>query len=233
MSKRKRERPRERKREKPPFDPQSLLLPALLLLLMAGFYLLLTARGGEAPSSTVDPRTVRGVFTYFSEVPSTHQPGRVQMIDFFDFYCPHCYDLYRRLPTLQEKYRERLEILHVGFPLSERSIRPFEAYYLAQEAGKGEAMADALFAAIHEENRPITDDLLLDLAEEIGLDPEEFQRGLESRSQIQRIQAGVALAERYGVRQTPTLVLDGQFLTLDHSSENLETIIDSLLEEGG
>lgn len=34
---------------------------------------------------------LKGNFQILSEEKSTHKPGKVQLVEFADFYCPHCH----------------------------------------------------------------------------------------------------------------------------------------------
>ena len=34
---------------------------------------------------------LKGKFEILTDEPSTHQPGKVKVVEFADFYCPHCH----------------------------------------------------------------------------------------------------------------------------------------------
>lgn len=37
-------------------------------------------------------------------MPTTYEPGKVKIMEFLKFDCPHCYDLDRDMPQLLDKY---------------------------------------------------------------------------------------------------------------------------------
>lgn len=198
---------------------------AAVLLLGATLYVLLTPKTGD-----LDTGNIEGDFYTPPGMPSTHQAWRVEMIIFFDFYCPHCYTLHKELPGLRARYGDQLVIREVGYPLRESSIPPLEAYELAKDAGKGEAMADALFKAVHDERRVLDEALLLDIAKRLGMDGASFMEDLRSRQALEKVRANVRLGDSYALSQTPTVVLDGQLVTTNYGPSNLGRIIDSILK---
>lgn len=214
---------RRGKEEKHPWN--WALGAAVLILLGATLYVLLTSR-----TDSLDTGAIAGDFSKYPGRPSTHQAGRAEMVIFFDFYCPHCYTLHKELPGLRATYRDQLIVREVGYPLRESSIPPLEAYELAKDAGKGEAMADALFSAVHDEGRVLDEARLVDIAKGLGMDGARFREDLRSRKVLAKVRADTALGDSYSLRQTPTVVLDGQLVTTNYGPSNLGRIIDSILK---
>ncbi|MEE8359268.1 MAG: DsbA family protein [Candidatus Hydrothermarchaeales archaeon] len=205
-----------------------MILIALVLVIIAGYYLVIP----RSKTPSIDAEKIQGKFVLVENNAYTHEPGKVGMLEFFDFYCGHCYLLHKTLPNLQTKYGEKLEVTYVGFPLRPTSYLPLEAYELALEQGKGEEMKDVIYAAIHVDNKDVSDmETLRGFAEEAGLDIEEFEEGLRSRKKKSKINDNLALGNSYGLKGTPTVILDGQIMVTDNSQENLNTIIKSLLED--
>ncbi len=212
----------------PSNNKQLWILIALVLVIIAGYYLV----SPRSKTPSIDAEKIQGEFVLVENKAYTHEPGRVGMLEFFDFYCGHCYLLHKTLPNLQTKYGEKLEVTYVGFPLRPKSYLPLEAYELALEQGKGEEMKDVIYAAIHIDNKDASDmETLKGFAEEIGLDIEEFEEGLRSRKKKSKINDNLALGNSYGLKGTPIVILDGQIMVTDNSHRNLDAIIKSLLED--
>lgn len=198
---------------------------AVLILLGATLYVLLTPR-----IDSPDSGAIAGDFSKYPGKPSTHQAGRVEMVIFFDFYCPHCYTLHKELPGLRARYGDQLIVREVGYPLRESSIPPLEAYELAREAGKDGAMADALFSAVHDEGLELDEARLVGIVKGLGMDGARFREDLRSRKALAKVRADTALGDSYSLRQTPTVVFDGQLVTTNYGPSNLDRIIDSILK---
>ncbi len=164
---------------------------------------------------------------------STHEKGKVKMIVFFDFFCPHCHQFDSVVvPLLQREYGDKLKITSVGYPIIyEDSVIPVEAYELAKAAGKGEEMKMAIFDAIYYQRKDgANHDVLVSLAKTIGLNAEKFQKDLKSGVRKKAALEGRELAQSYGAKSTPTVILDGNIFVRDNSLANISSIINKILE---
>ncbi len=207
-----------------------LVLAGVIVLILAGYFIF--GSGGDNSLETPPPADIAGKYMLFSDKASTHVQGRVELIEFFDFTCSHCYAFHKDTwPALKNKYGDKVELIDTGIPLRESSIPPLEAYEIAKDFGKGEEMKDALFTAFHEEDLDITKvQILADIAEKIGLERAAFSDALSSRSKASLVESNRRLANSYKLTGTPTFVLDGNIKATGTSSDNLQAIIDSILE---
>lgn len=166
--------------------------------------------------------------------PSRHQPGKVILFEFADFYCPHCHMFERVVASkLKQAFGDRLEIRLVGFPVIQGKLpTAFEMYEQAVTMGKGPEMKAALFRAIHEQGIQMFDKSMRALLiKEVGLDPVEFEAGLASGKPYRQLQKGKAWGEAIGVTHTPTIVLDGNIRVANLTFDNLKTVIQSILDQ--
>jgi len=191
----------------------------------------------EVPEEKI---TTSGKFLKINE-PSTYEPGKVKIIDYFKFNCGHCYSLNQRMPELEEKYGDQLEITYRPMLwLTEPKDLPFrksnEAYIIAERMGKGDEMKSALFDALFLDNKDLSDVAVLeDIASSIGLG-DDFATALENGEARDEAQEYINLA-RPLVLETPTIIINGNLkvtptLTgggIDQMVDNMDTIIGSLL----
>lgn len=164
---------------------------------------------------------------------STHEKGKVKMTVFFDFFCPHCHQFDSVVvPLLKREYGDKLKITSVGCPIIyEDSVIPVEAYELAKAAGKGEEMKMAIFDAIYYQRKDgANHDVLVSLAKTIGLNAEKFRNDLKSGVRKNAALEGRELAQSYGAKSTPTIILDGNIFVRDNSLANISSIINKILE---
>ncbi len=166
--------------------------------------------------------------------PSTHVKGKVKLVEFADFYCPHCHHFEEAgLPVLQKEFGDKLEATMVGFPVFRQMLpTPFEMYEQAKVMGKGEEMKRVLFRTIHVDKVKFLDrSLRAGLIREVGLDPVAFEQGLESGKPIRALEEGKKWGERIKLQQTPTLLLDGNIKITDINPENVKVVIQSILDQ--
>ncbi|CUS35892.1 DsbA family protein [Candidatus Nitrospira nitrificans] len=179
---------------------------------------------------------LKGKFEILKDEPSTHQPGKVKVIEFADFYCPHCHHFEETgVPLLLKEFGDKVEVTMVGFPVIPGKLpTPFDMYEQAKLMGKGDQMKAVLFRIIHKEKL----DGVLDrsirsmLIREVGLDANMFEMGLESGKPAKLFEEGRRLGERIKVSSTPSLLLDGNIKVdgANMTPENVVTIIRSILD---
>jgi thiol:disulfide interchange protein DsbA len=190
----------------------------------------------EDNGKKIDPSTLSGEFEIVPTMKNTHETGKVQMIEFFDFYCPHCYQLSLLLPVIEEKYQDKLVVDYRAYPLRQTSVPPIAAYIVAEKMGKGEEMMDAIFRAQWEKGMDIGDeDVLVELAVGVGLDESTFRSALKQGVE-REIRENIQLGNRYVLRQTPTVIIDGNLKVeptrgIEDMADNLDTIISSILQQ--
>jgi len=179
---------------------------------------------------------LNGKFEILKDESSTHQRGKVKIIEFADFYCPHCHHFEETGVTLLRKeFGDKVEITMVGFPVIPGKLpTAFDMYEQAKLMGKGDQMKTVLFRTIHKEKL----DGVLDrsirslLINEVGLDVKAFEVGLESGKPAKLFEEGRRWGERIKVSSTPSLLLDGNIKVdgVNMTPENVVTIVRSILD---
>jgi thiol:disulfide interchange protein DsbA len=93
------------------------------------------------------PPEFKGNYEILQDERSTHQRGKVKLVEFADFYCPHChYFDGEGLPILEKEFGKKLETTMVGFPVIRGKLpTPFDMYEQAKLMGKGNEMKKVLF----------------------------------------------------------------------------------------
>lgn len=179
---------------------------------------------------------LKGKFEILKDETSTHQSGKVKVVEFADFYCPHCHHFEETgVPLLVKEFGNRVEITMVGFPVIHGKLpTPFDMYEQAKMMGKGDQMKAVLFRTIHKEKL----DGVLDrsirslLIKEVGLDVAAFEAGMESGKPAKLFEEGRRWGERVKVSSTPSILIDGNIKVdgVNMTPENVLTIIRSILE---
>ena len=80
---------------------------------------------------------LKGKYEILKDEHSTHQPGKVKLVEFADFYCPHCHHFDGEgLPILEKEFGKKLETTMVGFPVIRGKLpTPFDMYEQAKLMG--------------------------------------------------------------------------------------------------
>ena len=190
------------------------------------------------PAIAANPE-LKGSYEVLKNEVSTHTPGKVRLIEFADFYCPHCHHFDETgLPLLTKEFGNKLEITMVGFPVIRGKLpTAFDMYEQAKLMGKGNEMRTVLFRTIHKDkidgvlDRSIREVLI----REVGLDPKAFEEGMASGKPARAVEDGRRWGERIQLTSTPTILLDGNIKVdgTNMTPENVITVIRSILENDG
>ncbi|HSM95037.1 MAG TPA: Na+/H+ antiporter NhaA [Rhizomicrobium sp.] len=134
--------------------------------------------------------------------------GVIRVVSYSDFLCPYCRRFRQVLMNLRQAFGERIEYVFRHFP-NERvhpgatfAARAAEA---AARQGKFWEMHDRLF----DEPPPFGETRIREIARELGLDMERFERDLAAEETLARVEDDLNEARKNGVHGTPTIFVDG------------------------
>ncbi|GGR79756.1 DSBA oxidoreductase [Streptomyces humidus] len=164
-------------------------------------------------------------------------PARAVVLDVWcELQCPDCRGALDDLRALRDRYGDRLELRLRHFPL-EKHKHAFAAAQAAEEAleqGQGWSYVEAVLGRVEELDRR-GEPFLVEVADELGLDAEEFDTALIDGRHILIVDADQAEGKAIGVTGTPTYVIGGERLDGGKTQEGLrrriEEITDRLLSE--
>jgi thiol:disulfide interchange protein DsbA len=203
-----------------------------LALVIGGVVALIT---GPFMAQAANPE-LKGNYELLRDEPSTHQRGKVKVIEFADFYCPHCHHFEETgVPMLLKEFGDKVDVTMVGFPVIHGKLpTAFDMYEQAKTMGKGNEMKAVLFRTIHKDKMSGVLDRSIRslLIKEVGLDVAAFEAGLESGKPARAFEEGRRWGERIKVSSTPSILIDGNIKVdgVNMTPENVVTIIRSILE---
>ena len=124
-----------------------------------------------------------------------------------------------------------LDINAGPFGIDSRSALIAEKYAESQE--KGEAFHKAVMKAYWQQARAIDDQhVLKEIAEQVGLDTENFETVMSDPTYDAEVSADVELAREYGLDGVPALVFAEKYLVVGAQPyDTLKQVIEKILEE--
>ena len=153
----------------------------------------------------------------------------ITIVEFSDYQCPFCA---RSEPLIKEAlaaYPTQARLVYKHFPLvaiHPQAMGAALAAAAAQRQGKFWEMHEILFA----NQRALAPEQINAYARELGLDMAKFEADLQSDEVKSMLQDDAQLAQRIGVRGTPTLFVNGKALQ-NRSLDGFKQIIDPILAE--
>ena len=126
-----------------------------------------------------------------------------------------------------EKYPDQVKLIFLSFPLTNHRFakKAAIAAFAAKKQGKFWEYHDRLFENIESVN----DQKLLDIAREIGLDMEKFEKDMNDLKIVARINQDIRLGHYLGVRGTPTVFINGS-VSRARTLEAFQAAVDMELE---
>lgn len=181
-----------------------------------------------------DLSSIKGLYTQLPEFKFTFDGKKVDVIEFFSFYCGHCFEFEEVIPVIKGNFPHKINWRNIPVYWGKGSSKPGEAYLLAEEMGKGEQMKRAIFEAYFIEKRDISDVRVLEsiaLKLDLGFD---FSRRLRMGDKEKEANGDLLMMKAYSVEGTPALIVAGNLRvipgeSLDTFRDNTITIIKSIL----
>ncbi len=170
----------------------------------------LLAQFREGPSILIQDSPLRG---------DRNRP--VVLAEFSDFQCPFCARAKTTVDAFLAKHGGEVALTFKHFPLSQihpEALPAAKAARAAQNQGKFWEYHDRLFARQQE----LGESLYLALAQELGLDLEQFDRDRQSAATAAAIDRDVELGRALGIEGTPFFLMNGQPLAGAVSLAELE-----------
>ena len=154
---------------------------------------------------------------YFAIFPS--QPGgegdRVQVLEFFWYACPHCYDLEPHLEAWLKNKPDNIDFDRVP-AMFQRSdvVMQAKTYYALRLMGLDEKLNEVIFHTIHkQDNKLRTQEEMEKLLSGDGVDLDAYRKAMKSFAVQTQARRAAVLAERFDVRGVPAIVVDGKYRT--------------------
>src|SRR4051812_49423736 len=135
-----------------------------------------------------------------------HKQGKkdadIVIVEYGDYQCPYCGAAYPVLKEIMNKYGNQIKFVFRNFPLSEMHQYARSAAIVAEAAalqGKFWKMHDA----IYENQQYLSENLLLELAEKLELDSEQFNSDIEKSEVAAKVDSDFESGIMSGVNSTP------------------------------
>lgn len=159
--------------------------------------------------------------------PGSADDDVIEVVEVFSYMCPHCRNFQPYVTPWEKDLPEGVTFRRVPVSFN-RSWEPFaRAYVTADVLDITDESHDALFTAIHDERRPFR--TIEDLAEfhsQFGVDADRFESTAGSFPVEAAMRKGVADLGKWGIRSTPTLVIDGKWRVSPRRGSTFEELLE-------
>lgn len=144
----------------------------------------------------------------------TADPGKVEVLEFFWYGCPHCYHFEPDLNAWLKKKPDNVVFVRQPAIFNERWGTHAHAFFVAEALGVLDKMHPLLYDAIQNQNQKLeSEDDQADFFAKHGVAKEDFHKAYKSFSVDSKMRQAAGMAARYGVTGTPAVVINGKYRT--------------------
>lgn len=148
------------------------------------------------------------------EAQNTDAAGKIEVTEFFAYYCPHCARFEAPLQAWVKKNAANIVFRRVHVAGGGAVAIQQRIFYTLEALGTLEQNNQKVFDAMHvERNRLATDSAAFDWAQQAGIDRAKFIDAWNSFGVQAKLRRASAMMAAYRIDQWPMVAVDGRFMT--------------------
>jgi protein dithiol oxidoreductase (disulfide-forming) len=156
-------------------------------------------------------------------VNSDAPPGKIEVIEFFWYSCPHCNAFEPRLNAWIQKLPADVVVKRVPVAFRDDFVPQQRLFYTLEAMGKLDTLHNKVFQAIHVDRLPLQrEEQISEWAEKQGLDKAKFRELYASFSVSSKARRAAQLQEQFKVSGVPALGIAGRWYTDGELARNME-----------
>jgi thiol:disulfide interchange protein DsbA len=187
-----------------------------LISAVTGLALAFAAHAQRAPAVGTD-------YIELKPAQSVESSGKVEVIEFFWYRCPHCYDLEPELESWVKRLPADVQFKRVPGILNDEWAVDARIFYALDALGEVERLHRALFDAIHQQGgvrlrgEGFANWVASWLAKQ-KVDMTKYDAALHSFTVESKLRRATQMARSYRLEGVPTLTVQGKYVVIASSS---------------
>jgi thiol:disulfide interchange protein DsbA len=174
-------------------------------------------------------------YEVISPAQPTQHPDKVEVIEFFWYGCPHCYDFEPELQKWVKSQPKNVEFIRQPAAFNEVWAKHAKAYYTAEALGVVDKVHDDFFDAIQNKKQSLeTEDELAKFFVAHGVKETEFRDTFNSFVVDAKMRKAPPMAASYGLTGVPAVIINGKYKTngpLAGSHEKMIEVMTRLVKQ--
>lgn len=163
---------------------------------------------------------------------STEPGTKVEVIEFFWYGCPHCFDLEPTLKKWLTKLPSDVTFKRVPAIFRQSWVPGAQTYYTLETMGELDRLHGKVFDAIHVERQPFNDiGAISAWMGKNGVDSKKFEDTAKSFAVSGKVQRAQQMSAAYQLTGVPALVVDGKYIALGNTFDGMLTNLDALIDK--
>lgn len=180
-------------------------------------YLLALGLALSTLAATASPTAPKSGVDYLTlENPLPAETGKkVEVIEFFGYFCPHCYTLDAALAKWAEKHKRDVTFKRVHVRFNDNMALQQRLFFTLSAMGKLDIpIHNQLFDAVQVKRTPLRNEKqIADFVQKNGIDRQRFLEMYNSFTVQSLCDGAVKMQSDYKIDAVPTIVIDGRYVT--------------------
>jgi thiol:disulfide interchange protein DsbA len=154
---------------------------------------------------------------------------RIEVVEFFWYGCPHCNNLQSPLEAWLKRKPADVELRRIPAIFRESWVPHARLYFTLDALGEVPRLHQSVYRAIHLERESLmTASATAEWAARNGIDSSRWLAAYNSPEVEKKVEESRALTRAYGIHGTPSLVVDGRYMTSSGMAESMPAVITTL-----
>jgi len=176
-------------------------------------------------------------YEVLSPAQPTQHTDKIEVIEFFWYGCPHCFDFEPLLAKWVKTLPKNVEFIRQPAAFNEQWAKHAKAYFTAEALGVVDKVHSDFFDVIQVQKKPLeTEDQLAAFFAEHGVKDADFRAAFNSFAVDAKLRQAVPTAARYGITGVPAVIINGKYKTtgpLAGSHEKMIEVMTQLIKKEG
>ncbi|KVD41627.1 thiol:disulfide interchange protein [Burkholderia ubonensis] len=203
--------------------------------LLSTLLLSLSLAAGFAQAAPSAPVAGKDYEVMKAPQPVSAPTGKVEVIEFFWYGCPHCYEFEPTVEAWVKKQGDKVDFKRIPVAFRDDFVPHSKLFYAVSALGISEKVTPAIFNAIHKQkNYLLTPQAQADFLASQGVDKKKFTDAYNSFSVQGQVKQSAELLKSYNIDGVPTIVVQGKYKTgpaYTNSLEGTAQVLDYLVKQ--
>jgi thiol:disulfide interchange protein DsbA len=185
------------------------------------------AAPAEAAETPPAAEELTGGYETLDTPQPTQNPDKVEVIEFFWYGCPHCYDFEPILESWVKKLPANVDFIRQPAAFSDLWAKHAKAFYVAQALGVLDQVHADLFDALQNKHQKLeSEEQLAAFFTAHGVKEADFHEAYNSFLVDTKVRQAAVTPARYGVTGVPVLIVNGKYKVDGKSAGSHEKMIE-------
>ena len=161
--------------------------------------------------------------------PTETAAGKIEVVEFFWYGCPHCYNLEPFLESWTKKLPADVQLRRVPAVFSERWGHDAAIFYTFEALGVVDRLHRPFFDAIHRDNlRTDNQQALSEWLQKNGVDANRFFETMKSFGVQTKLRRAIQLTVAYRIDGTPAMAVQGRYTVSAEQGRSQQGMIETV-----